>query len=63
MKGMSMSVQQRQAHGKISDCISLKKEIEHLEDQPTLSQAGIANSAAVDEELKVIRYEMACQHG
>jgi hypothetical protein len=37
----------------------IEKQMEHIDDQATLSEAGIANSAVLDEELEVIRYEMA----
>jgi hypothetical protein len=37
----------------------IEKQMEHIDDQATLSQAGIANSAEVDEELEGIKYEIA----
>jgi hypothetical protein len=37
----------------------IEKQMEHIDDQATLSTAGIANSAEVDDELHGIKYEMA----
>jgi hypothetical protein len=33
--------------------------MKHIDDQDTLSEAGIENSAVLDKELEGIRYEMA----
>jgi hypothetical protein len=37
----------------------IEKQMEHIDDQATLSKAGIANSAEVDKELEGIKYEIA----
>lgn len=37
----------------------IEKQMDHMDDQATLSQAGIANIAEVDEELEGIKYDIA----